>query len=272
MKKCRSTVLIILVIFLMLPITARADVLFVPNNSFYERHSSECTYLNRYFYTNSKDGFVIIKKEPGSKTETAAIENGETVNIIFTYNHNGELWGVTEIYTPGKNSSERPNGWIPMNQLLLKYDYISFEEDHRDEIYDYTGDDEALTNAPELVLWSWPGSGSVSHTMQGPLSSSGYGGPLDFPYAYMDEEGREWGYLSYWYGIRNLWVCISDPSNADIPAFNPAPAPELWQSSAPPDTGGRLSAPWLVTILVVVLVVGTVILVRVFWKPKKEDI
>ena len=271
MKK-RGLTFLLLAVFLLLtlPVAARADVLIEPNNNFYTRNRDKCTYLSRSFYANSESGFVSVKKEPGSNTETAAITNGEAIHIMFTYSHKGEMWGVTEISTPDTHYSDWPNGWVPMEQLLLMYDYISFEKDHADEFYAYTGGGETLATAPELVLWSWPGSGSVSHTMQGPLSASGYGGPLDIPHAYKDEEGREWGFLSYWYGIRNIWICISDPGNPDIPAFNPPPEPELWQSQTPPAPGG-LSTPWLIAILVAVLVAGTVVLVRIFWKPKKTD-
>ena len=101
------------------------------------------------------------------------------------------------------------------------------------------------------------------------------------------------GLIPYFYASRDLWVCLSDPSNQDIPAFNSAPEPVLWPAADPngnqiavsttdpalspsptdpltlPDTGKPwLSTPLLIIILVVVLVVATVVLIQIFWKKK----
>ena len=270
MKKSGLIFLLVMVSLIpILPLFARADVLIEPNNSFYERHRKECTHLGRSFYANGEDGYAALKREPGSKTETAVIENGDTIHIMFTYEHKGELWGVAEISSLDTPYREWPNGWVSMNQLLLVYDYISFEEEHKDEIYDYAGGDETLKKAKELIIWTWPGSGDM-YSAQGP-GTPAYSGPIEISSAYKDSERREWGFLSYWYGHRNAWVCLSDPENSEIPAFNPAPEPELWpQADNLPAPNKGLSTPLLIVILVAVLIIGTVILVRVFWKPKKE--
>ncbi|MDR1131112.1 MAG: hypothetical protein LBL15_01690 [Oscillospiraceae bacterium] len=264
MKKRCFTILLLAVWFLLLfPLAAYADVLIEPDNDFYTRHRDACTALRRSFYANGESGAVSVKKEPGSKTETAVIENGEVINIMFTYNHKGEIWGVTEIYTEGK----RPNGWIPMDQLLLVYDYISFSEEHQDDFYAYTGSYEALKTAEEIVLWSWPGSGDTQGNFE--TLSDENSENFSLSPAYRDGQGREWGFIAYWHQYRNVWVCISDPTNSDIPAFNPPPQPELWQ---PDDTNapksGR-STPLLIIILVTLLVASTAILIRVFWKPNQ---
>ena len=52
---------------------------------------------------------------------------------------------------------------------------------------------------------------------------------------FTDDEGRDWGYVSYFYGFRDFWVCLNDPSNPNIPAFNPAPEPSLYPAVDPPD-------------------------------------
>ena len=267
MKKRGFTFLLIMVLFLLsFPLAARADVLLEPNNSFYERHRSECTYLSRSFYANGKDGYVALKSEPNSKTETAVIENGDTIRIMFTYSHNGEMWGVTEISSQDTPYREWPTGWIPMNQLLLMYDYISFEEDHKDEFYKYTGDYSELKAAKDLVLWAWPGSGNILWSGELPDTEN-----FRVSNTYRDAEGREWGVVDYWYGIRNVWACLSDPENIDIPAFNPAPEPELWpQADMLPSPNKGISTPLLISILVAILVIGTIVLVRIFWKPNRE--
>jgi hypothetical protein len=90
--------------------------------------------------------------------------------------------------------------------------------------------------------------------------------------AYEDAQGREWGFVPYLYGSRNIWVCLDEPLNSDIPAFTPTPAPGPWV----PDTehedikkpGNKMLL--LVIILVVALTIGTAGLMRVLWKPGRE--
>ena len=66
-------------------------------------------------------------------------------------------------------------------------------------------------------------------------------------------------------------MCLSDPLNREIPAFNPPPEPvrwvsetehtEIWQSDN--------TVP-IVIIMVALLVIGTAVLIKVFWKPNKQ--
>lgn len=264
-KRCLAFLLLAVCFLLMLPLTAYADVLIEPNNDFYTRHRSECVSLNRSFYANGEGGSVSVKQEPGSNTETAVIENSEILNILFTYNDNGEIWGVTEIFSENEPYDTWPNGWIPMSQLLLVYDYASFAEEYQEEFYTFSGSYEALKTANEIVLWSWPGSGELKGTLEALTVEND--GEFNISKAYKDKQGQEWGFLVYWRGERNVWICLSNPASRDIPAFNPPPQPKLWQSDDvnPPKNG--LSLPVIIIILVFVLVAGTAVLVRVFWKP-----
>lgn len=265
-KRCFAFLLLAAFILLAVPLTAYADVLVEPNNDFYARHRDECTSLNRSFYANGEGGSVSLKKQPGSKAEVAAVENGEVLYIMFTYNHKGELWGVVELYTPDKPYNQWPTGWIPMNQLLLVYDYISFAEEHGADFYPYTGSYDALNTAKEIVFWAWPGSGNAQGSLEAVADEN-----FQVSHAYKDAQGREWGFVGYWYGRRNAWVCLSDPANRDIPAFNPAPTPVLWHAGAANAQKGGLSVPIFSIILVAALVVGTAILIRVLWKPRKSN-
>lgn len=261
-KQCFAFLLLSAFI-LMVPLAAYADVLVEPNNDFYSRHRDECTPLNRSFYANGEGGSVSLKKQPGSKAEVAAVENGEVLYIMFMYNHKGELWGVAELYAQDKPTNPWHAGWIPMNQLLLVYDYISFAEEHQADFYPYTGSYDALKTAKKIVLWPWPGSGKTQGSLEAIEDEN-----FQVSHAYTDEQGREWGFVGYWYGRRNAWVCLNDPANSDIPAFNPAPQPDIWQPGAADAPKGGLSVPIFIVILVAALVVGTAVLIRVLWKPK----
>ena len=54
-----------LALALSLAAPARADSLWEPNNSFYERHADECQYLGRSFYANGAEGYITLWGRPG---------------------------------------------------------------------------------------------------------------------------------------------------------------------------------------------------------------
>ena len=259
--------------FFVFPLTARADILIEPNNDFYSRNSGKCVYLGRNFYANGKDGYISLKNEPGSKKEAGTIENGNIVNIMFTY-ANDKMWGVTEIYSDFMpNIGWGANGWVLMDDLLLVYDYISFKEDYGHEFYPYEGGYGALYDAPAIALWSWPGSGvsteKIDAVLRGAVSEFHWPAAA---YAYKDGEGREWCFFNYLYARRNFWVCVSDPGNEDIEAFNPPPKPELWEAK-PGHTAGETRSdtppmPVLAVILVAGVIAVTAVLIRIIYRKR----
>ena len=269
------SVLLLAIIALAFPLTARADVIVGPDyNSFYSRNYDKCVYLGRNFYANGSDGHVSLRNRPGALLKGYKVQNGTILHISFTCNFNGEIWGATQIYEPDKHPSQSPSGWMPMNDLLLAYDHISFEESHRDEIYTRLDVYESMPAKRDIVFWAWPGSGEIVHTLEAKWRSSTEheqnflsGEKL----AYKDFEGREWVFIPYLFGRVNAWVFIDDPDNTDIPVFNPAPAPEPWRPR-PEDFGQQISGmqlPVIIAILVALLVLITAVLIRVFWRRKK---
>ena len=273
---------------LALPITVSADVIPEPSNSFYTRNSSNCVPLQRSFYANGADGCVSLRAEPGSASEVAVFENGSELFIMFTYNKRGVIWGVTEVF------ETRQSGWIPMDDLLLVYDYISFEEDYHDELYVFSGTYEVLAAITDLIFWTWPGSGEIDRILEARWRNSP---EHEIAFlegekpAYKDAEGREWVFIPYLFGRTNAWICLDDPLNMDIPAFHPAPEPVFRQSGdvqrdlsgglsgeAHPvqpqwqpgkehlEQPGGLALPLMAIILVVALAVATAVLIWLFWK------
>jgi len=230
MKKRGLTIILAfaaLLLSLTLPfLYARADVVWEPEDDFYNKHSNDCTYLSRSFYTNGDDGFLSVKREPGVKREVAEFENGEIIGVAYTYDYNGKVWGLTEFRDP--KTLNWKTGWVPMDQLLAVYDYISFSEDHSDEFFTFDNSDN-VPEAGDIVFWKWPGSGEVYTVFEEAWQDSeSYEYTLGGVFrAYKDSEDRVWGFIGYSYGARDVWVCLSDPSNREIPAFNPAPEPVL---------------------------------------------
>ena len=154
--------------------------------------------------------------------------------------------------------------------MLVLYDYIAFEEDHFDELYQYSGDYAEIKETRSAIAWPWPGADAPLWTFED-LDM----GSFRASYAYKDDEGREWGFVAYYYGSRNVWICLSDPLNQDMPVLNPAPSPGVWE----PETlhidisryidkqDNEPSMLVIIVFLVAALVVCTAILIRVVWKP-----
>jgi len=193
---------------------------------------------------------------------------------MFIYDDNGVEWGITEIYSERSSNNEVPNGWVPMSQLSVVYDSAAFMDEHADKIQERDFDLGTLTFDGDMVMWSWPGSGQIAGTfdMQHIMGETNMNIGTNI---YTDEQGREWGYLGYFYGFRNLWVFLEDPSNKDIPAFNPAPNPNLFPSSDPPAISNnalsRLSPPMLAISLVSLVAMLSLVLIRVLWDRKIKD-
>ena len=271
MKRCFATLLVVVVLAMAIPLTAGADVLIEPKNEFFERNSNDIVYLRRDFYVNGRNGFVTVVTEPGSKREIGKLENGGIYQIQYTYNHNGGIWGVIDVEIPGRPYQDWKRGWAPMDDFLVVYDSISFEEDFQDELFTYTGSIDALLEAQELVFWKWPGSGIII----GSWDESVLNAPeMDFWkrwdefLSYIDREGRQWIAPP---SMIHQWICLSDPSNRNIPAFNPAPEPAIWQpGDGHLQSPGGLSLLALIIILVVALAAVTAVLIRVFWR--KHDV
>jgi hypothetical protein len=191
-----------------------------------------------------------------------------------------------------------------MDQLILKYDYLSFAEEHKNEFYPYTGSYEELKKAEEIFLWEWPDSDYKLGSMDSSFFNEGY----EFEYAYTGLMGNEWGFIEYWRGVKNAWICINKPSTlgiygrdeaqeSDVP-FNDSSVDEsLGDRGSEPDVlksaDTIVSAPIneqapksdilrsdvrnglingfstlvIIIILIIAVVAGTVILIKVFWKP-----
>lgn len=261
-------------------VPALADVIWEPRDSFYEKHSEDCVYLGRYYTASGKKGVVDVLKEPGSKTIVATINNGNVFYVSFTYvDGKGAEWGVVEFNPDGSGNlaetdySTAVTGWISMTDLTVVYDYISFAEDHRAGFKPYTGDYSEFKSGGPVVFWTYPGSGVVA-LEEDEFEFNDYFEILD---TYTDEENRLWGFVGYYYGIRNVWICISDLSGAGIekapPSALPAAATAVPDTELPATGGDENSAVLLIVVIVAAVVVVTAVLIAVFWKKsaKKES-
>lgn len=261
MKRIIATMLAIC--FLIAPAAkVHADLVIEPGNSFYEENREKCVLVERNFIANGPDGKIEVKEAPNSKANETLIENGAAVYVEFSCRYNGEYWGVITY------GDDQKSGWLKMDQVLVVYDHVSFAEEHASELYQYTGDFAAVKEAREMVIWPWPGSGNS----QGKISDIDAEN-FSVLQAYKDKDGREWGFVPYFYGRINFWICISDPTNDTVPAFNPAPEPTKWVPDTEHTEIGKVDSKTIgmITILIGALTIVTATLICVFWKPWKKQ-
>lgn len=225
MMKKTGIVLVCLMMLLVLPLRVSADVIFVPDDPFYEEHFDACSYLNRGYTANGPEGDVTMYESPESQRVIQVLEQGEAVWISYTYTDpQGNQWGYWEDFR------QDIRGWMPMEYLRLVYDHISFAEDYADQIVSQEGAlDEAYVDQ-KVWFWEYPGS------------EAGYEVTIleytpDYSSLFVDEEGRRWGCVGYYMGFRNVWLCLDDPT-ADADALYPQGSPQrdTRQEEAPDST------------------------------------
>lgn len=205
--------------------TALADVLWEPESSFYQRNQDACVLEQRAYYTNSPEGCVTLWDAPGGNA-LAVLPNGETLHVYYRYQESGGDWGVAEISTEllkaaaltvsGLGGDRWVEVWVPMEDMTLKYDHQSFLEDHADSVRD-----ESRTvdlSGLNYCVYPYPGGALSYQRESGEAELQVTLSPL-----YTDEAGREWGCCGYLYGDRDLWLCVSDLENPELPVEDHEP-------------------------------------------------
>lgn len=253
----------ILLIMAMTCTISYGDVIWEPDNDFYKKNAEFCEYDGRNYTVNSPEGSVKVQKSPRSAKLTDVVENGVTLYVSFTYtDKKGKDWGIVEL-------DDGSSGWLPMKDLAVVYDNISFKKDHADEFQIYNDEFTAYETQEDIFFWSYPGSGKLSGR-----ASDIHKRNLSISHTYTDGDGRLWGYVGYYYATSG-WICISDPSNETIPVNEAETAPVIAPSevttmavpSKPADDDG-FPAVVYIAALVVVSAAVTAILIRVLWKKK----
>jgi len=308
----KRIICVLLFILMLSPATAYADVVW--GNEFQARNRESTVQVRRSFYINSVDGYLVSRAGPGAEIIMRGdggwregeggitYENGRVVRISDAYNHNGRYWGLVDWGGHGG-----PDGWVPMDELLLRYEASDFDEEHSDSFFEFAGNFDTLLDFERFFIWRWPGSDREKITYEhlgSYLKGEEWGvsvSDVAARHAYLDDEGRKWVYITIWpewsdygFGYAAGWVLISDPANRDIPAFYPAPEPIYWWPGEEPDWHGdshRSPPPlpvsstnspfgnlvqtghivWVVVALTFLLIAGTIILIVILRKPKSVN-
>lgn len=192
----------VLICSLMFGISAKADVIWVPENSFYEENYRDCEHVERNFLADGPDGKVILYKSPESSEVMETWENGRTAYISYTYKDNeGVVWGLSE-------NSEGKGGWVPMEYMEVIYDAISFTEEYGTEFTEESGFLGEDYIGESIYIWEYPGSEKCF-----PMEITKEMNLPEYYKAYVDDDGRKWGYLGYYYGFDDAWICVDAPKD-----------------------------------------------------------
>jgi hypothetical protein len=240
------------------------DVIWEPQDNFYERERENCDYVNRTYFANGEKGYVTVFKNPKSRQVVTDLENGEDIHIIFTYeDKSGRAWGITQF---NDNSKSYKTGWMLMDELIARYDHISFYEDHQKELVDYDGSFDPDKCEDKIVVWKYPGADVISsHLYMDDLKEY----LPEFSYMYTDSEGKKWAHFTYYMGRRNGWVCLTDPNNENLPTIK-VDYEGLIPASKPDRTHLQRNGSWLFIGLVAGLVMVTAILIKLFYGNKNK--
>ena len=223
------TALLALMLLCALAVPALADVAYEPDDRFYKHHAGDCKYEHRSYFTNGADGCVLAYGSPTGDAE-AVLPNGLGFWIYYTYDRLGERWGYLE-YDPDDPASHENwrdcvPGWVKLADMTADYDYRAFEAEHGSEISAADVRLEA-SRGSTVFCYKYPGSGLVTDKIK--VDWVTVDGP-SFTRVFTDSAGRDWGYIGYYCGYRNIWVCIDDPCNPELPpdenyrAVNTVPA------------------------------------------------
>lgn len=260
MKKLSLTLCFLILmtaITLITQVAVSADVIWEPyDDNFYIEHREECVLCERVFLANGKEGYIRLYKSPTSKVVVDSCINGYGMGISHTYTDSkGVEWGVSFA-----------GGWVRMSEVVVKYDNVSFEEEHVSEI---SNCDEKIDcgNYETIPFWTYPNSGD----MNAELRTADFDDTDVYVYRkWTDENGTVWGKVSYFYAVRDSWINISAPDKRDYPLmtheYDLYPAvdeiPDV--SSAGPVTIV------IVLIAVVISVTAFTIIIFVFRQKKKK--
>ena len=222
-------------LLLLLPSLAAADAIVEPENSFYRTHQDECQHMSvRIYIIDGPDGSLGLYTAPGGTDKE------------------GNVWGFSEAY----------DGWVPMWYTLVQYDYIAFEAEHRDAITDNT--ERLAVDGDSAYLYPYPG------------------GPYPFEFGdiqgtvptrcYTDEQGRLWGFIPYIYGLRNYWVCLSEPgSDALTDPEEKAPVPSGFEAPAPEELPAASGTGVIIAAVAGVALVTLAVVLILFRKRRKAN-
>ncbi|BFL45553.1 hypothetical protein [Lactonifactor longoviformis] len=261
------------VVMLLLPCrTVTGDSIAEPDYSFYGKHRSQIKPINRMFEANGSGGRADIYEEPGEEEPVIKMDNGSVFCVIHMYtDKKGDKWGSL-LYDVQGNDTARTQfytgdylGWVKMEDLLVRYDEISFREEFGKQFQKYAGElDGYQAEHQTLYFWEYPGS---EYKQEWQIQEEA--GDWNIQETYRDDAGSLWGYSDYLPGVKG-WICMTDPVNPDLPVLvrESVPASEV-EEYAPgkPKRGYE----FIIGGMILLVSLLTAVMIFVFWRRKKQS-
>ena len=260
---------LVLVMLASLTVSASADLIWAPDNSFFRSHADECTHLEggKYF-VNSEDGFITLWSRPDGGWVVGQVSNGVQTAVSWLYKD----WTCITVMS----DEGRIEGWVAMKDLSKVYDYLAFEAEYADRITPYNGE-FADYDGEDLygTFFEYPGAPEVKHrvemkaqdgTVRDSLTGSRDGNSA-ISSIFVDENGLTWGYVGYLNGKLQGWFCLDDPDGTEFP-LREVVQDELIQPQTPSMPARAYESYVVVAIVVIAVVVVTILLLRRYRKKK----
>lgn len=222
-------------------VSAAADIIYTPTDSFYFAHSGSFRNEVRVYTADNEENQTAVWKTPDAIQMVVQVENGTTLSVQYVYTDNsGREWG--DISGFSYNGKTYDSAYVPLDTVTVIYDSISFTEEHQSELRLYSGEFADYTIRSRLVIWKYPNAESKYDLDD--LTDFNCN-DLSFDYIYVDGSGYIWGYTSFYYrGHYDGWICISYPEETTLPPEDSTLQPyNAAVVTAPPDDSITVSAP-----------------------------
>ena len=110
--------------------------------------------------------------------------------------------------------------------------------------------------------------------LSGLISTSGASDPIQLDRVdliaeklYTDDQGRQWGFVSYIHAIRDKWFCLDEPVNPDLAGEKRAAVPSGFQAPTMLPTGSQLG---VIIGVVCGVAAGTLTAVLILFRRKRR--
>ena len=259
MKRLLKSLLVLLlvpVVVISCVVPACADVIWAPEDDFYQAHAEECYFINnrRMYKLAGPDGSVEFWSAPDG-TLLKKLPNEEELIVSYGWPGGTEPWACITIR--GEDPGTHTVGWVRMADMIFLYDSEEFFKDHAEEI---DQNSEFSVKFDTLKLFPYPNGPEEDASVYDDWEEE-----LPFSATYTDEAGLQWGYITYWYGYREQWVCIDKPMIKGAAERKYVfPTPQQEQAAASRNQTTLI----LAVVLVFAVVIVTIVLIRKIPKRK----
>jgi len=248
MKRITKVLMILIIVMAITQVPVnqlvKADLISTPADKSQVEHWKQCESIHKNYILNGKKGFVYFYDSPEDKNIEAIVLNGKRVLITITYKaEDGVLWGCCLDFV---NQNEMI--WICMDDCYADYTRFDFIKEHEME---FVHEPIQLKENQLVIIYQYPGSGiPMEEAAKQDIEESNL--KQDYDYYYVDQEGQKW--VNVQYKDTDGWVCVTDPSNRNLPAKEGIHPNKIYPP-VKPNVWNQMTTTMKIMVVVVLLVV-----------------